>query len=400
MEGTTILEPEDTWEKDYLKDSAKFKIIIEVYRDTFESNESFIERAKVARSSLYHWLKHDDITFTIKNKTKLCRLFGLGDKVWSDKFFLEEEFREALPDYQKITPQSIEDTIRPHLLINLKHIDTKDNSMKVEQLSAQEVEKLLSRGMEQASSSFMFALAKRLKAENRINEALMVLLWIDEQESIFRYQYENQLRHFKAVLLSHDSIQDWDGAIHILRSLYYSRHYHLESPEILTLLASNYKRKALYRSPIDKELLTSALCLYEEAYQLKPDNEKYYDAINLAYLYNITDAIEVEHANKEEIEALYRKLSAVWRIDRSNWWEVSSQAEFLMLLGKTEMAILMMDDFMESHQADPKTYRLEPFGIDALFRQLRLYIQLTDDHHAKQFLEHLEESWAIVGKGR
>ena len=66
--------------------------------------------------------------------------------------------------------------------------------------------------------------------------------------------------------------------------------------------------------------------------------KKYYDAINLAYLYNITDSIETEYANeKEEITEIYQKLSKIWRIDDNSWWEISSDAEFLMLLGQYKL---------------------------------------------------------------
>jgi len=68
--------------------------------------------------------------------------------------------------------------------------------------------------------------------------------------------------------------------------------------------------------------LVASATLYKEAYNLKKRNEKYYDAINLAYLYNIIDAIEVEYANTQDIEELYSELSKIWKVDDSKWWEV------------------------------------------------------------------------------
>ncbi len=399
MEGTLYFD-EDALQEYHIKDSAKFQVIINVYQDIFENIESFSKRTKIGRSSLYLWLKNEEINFNIKSKTKICQFFELTDKVWSDLFYNKDEFEEVVSDYKKVKKIDLKKDISKHIFVNLESIDAKDNRMRVEELNSQEIEEILEKRMEQESASFMFALAKRLKSENKIQEALMVISWIEEQESIFRYKYENQIRHLKAVLLSDEDIQDWDGAIHILRSLYYSQHYHLQEPEILTLLASNYKRKALQNaSSIDKTLLTSALCLYEESYELKPDENKYYDAINLAYLYNITDAIEVEYANKEEINELYRKLSLVWRIDRTNWWEVSTDAEFLMLLGKVEVAKSMIDAFMENHQADPKGYELDEFSIKTLSRQLRLYIDLTNDSNAMVFLEHVMANWRHIKAG-
>lgn len=255
-------------------------------------------------------------------------------------------------------------------------------------LSQKEIDNLLKK----ESIPFMFTLAKRLTSKNQVKEALKIFEWIESQDDSFKYTHKNKLQHQKAILLSHDTIKDWDGAIDILRSLYHASHYHLEEPEILTLLASNHKRKALdsakSRDEVDMNLLTSALCLYEDSYNLKPDNKKYYDAINLAYLYNIVDAIEMEHADKSEIEMLYQNLLKVWNINTSNWWEVCSNAEFLMLLGQVDLAIEKIDEFLTTSQDTV----INPFP---LFRQLRLYIRFTDDEGAKRFLGELMKRWNI-----
>jgi len=260
-------------------------------------------------------------------------------------------------------------------------------------LSQKEINILLENRLEKESTTFMFALAKRLTDKNNIQEALSVLEWINNRDDSFKYTSGNKLKHQKAILLSHNSIKDWDGAIDILRSLYHSCNYHLEEPEILTLLASNYKRKALdgskNKDEVDMNLLTSALCLYEDSYNLKPNNKKHYDAINMAYLYNIVDAIESEYADKTEIEILYKKLSEIWEVDTTQWWDVCTNAEFLMLLGEVDLAIEKMDEFFKFYG---KT--INPFAIeDVLFRQLRLYIKFTDDEGAKRFLGYLVGEW-------
>jgi DNA-binding XRE family transcriptional regulator len=386
-----MINENEAWIEDNfnLKDSEKFRIMIKVYDNLFINKESFAKKIGVGRSTVFNWLKTDRASFNIKSKTKICKGFKLLDTVWSEKFTTGDSFEQSLHEYKKIDAVKSREDVEKHILVKLDNIEIKENGMEVKSLSKKEITLLLENKLEKESVSFMFKFAKKLKSNKQIEEALIVLQWIDERESTFKYTHENELRRFKAVLLSHDNIKDWDEAIHILRSLYHSRSYHLEEPEILTLLASNYKRKALdgddLKNKIDKEMITSALCLYEDAYNLKPDNAKYYDAINLAYLYNIVDVIEVEYADKIEIKALYKNLSQIWRIDTSNWWEVCSDAEFLMLLGKVDLAILKINEFLEN-------YEVKPFEIDATVRQLKLYIKFSKDENAKNFLGYLEES--------
>jgi hypothetical protein len=109
----------------------------------------------------------------------------------------------------------------------------------------------------------------------------------------------------------------------------------------------------------------------------------------LAYLYNIVDTIEIEYANKKEIKSLHNELLKIWRIDKSNWWEVCSDAEILMLLGRVDLAILKISDFLEN-------YNVKPFEIDATMRQIKFYIHLTRDKKAQQFLEFLEDSYSAL----
>ena len=372
-----------------LSDNEKFKVMIRVYENIFISSDHFAKKIGVGRATVFNWKKKDKASFNTRSKIKICQGFDLLDSVWSDSFGLEADFEEHLSQYKKIAPLK---TINEKAIVEgLKK--EKEKSMKIKNLSNNESKRLLENRLEKESASFMFSFAEYLKSNKQIEEALKVLEWIEERENTFKYTHENQIRHFRAILLSHDSIQNWDEAIHILRSLYHSRHYHLEEPEILTLLASNYKRKALNSSnknEIELTFLTSALCLYQDAYNLKPDNNKYYDAINLAYLYNILDTIESDYAEeKKEIQVIYNELSRVWRIDFTSWWEVISDAEFLMLLGDVKMAILKVTNFLELH-------KVKPFEIDATFRQLELYINFTNDKNAIEFQNYLQECWKNI----
>ncbi|CAA6820670.1 MAG: Unknown protein [uncultured Sulfurovum sp.] len=383
-----MINDNEAWIEDcfMLKDSEKFKVMIKVYENIFVNKEYFANKIGMGRSTVFNWLQKENASFNTKSKTKICQAFNLLDTVWRDSFSNEKIFEKALSEYEKIISQP---SIRvENTLVKLQK-STKVKQMKVDNLSKEEMQILLESELEKKSAFFLFELSKVLQQQKEINEALRVLMLIESKESTFRYTHENQIRHQKAILLSSNDIKDWDTAIHILRSLYHSTHYHLKEPEILTLLASNYKRKALVhldrREEVDMALITSAICLYEDAYHLKADNHKYYDAINLAYLYNLVDVIEIEYADKKEIETLYAELLRVWRIDTNNWWEVCSDAEFLMLLGKVDLAILKLNSFLEKH-------KVEPFELAVTIRQLKLYIEFTEDQNAKAFLDYLRES--------
>jgi len=383
-----MINENDAWiNKNFtLQDSEKFKVMVRVYEDTFVSKEYFANTIAVGRSTVFNWFQKEQASFNTKSKTKICKAFNLFDTVWTDGFTTQEAFEEALPEYEKVgSPPSVREN---NILVQLTK-SKKDENMTIENLSKKEIDALLETKLEKESAFFMFAFAKKLKNDKKIKKALKVLDWIEAKACSFKYTHENELRHLKAVLLSDEKIKNWDEAIHILRSLYHSRHYHLEEPEILTLLASNYKRKALEthnpKEEIDMQLMTSAICLYEDAYALKPDNGKYYDAINLAYLYNLVDAIEVEYADTKELKQRYRELLRLWRIDTSSWWEVSSNAEFLMLLGDVDLAKIKINNFLENH-------KVKPFELDTTLRQLKLYMHFTADTPAPEFLEHLTES--------
>lgn len=371
-----------------VKDSEKFKIMTRVYSDIYVDPDTFAEKIGVGRSTVYNWLQKEFASFNAKSKVKVHNAFQLWDKVWSEYFRTEEEFEEALRQYKNSEEELPDSVCEKNITIGLKNVEPKDKHMRAKELTISDIDRLLEDRSEPYSASFMFEIAKRLRSEKRISDALGVLEWIDEQESSFKYLNENQLKHFKAVLLSHEHIQDYDGAIHLLRSLYFSAKYHKEEPEILTLLASNYKRKALAGDPVNMELVTSALCLYEDAYNHPCNKQRYYDAVNLAYLYNIVDAIEVEYADKVEIERLYRELLKEWTPAESDWWQVISDAEIVMLLGRVELAISKLNYFLENHRD-----QVDAFKIDTTLRQLNLYIDITNDNHAKQFANYLEESW-------
>jgi len=355
-----------------LSDTKKFTIMVKTFPKLFESEKIFATKIFVSHSSVNHWMNHKTSKIKATAKSEISNIFNLVYSVWEDSFSCEENFEEELSNYKKVRKN--------------KNI----------------IERHIMKPIENKQPLSLFEQAKEYRKQKKVKEALELLEQIDADMSSFKYKHYNEIAHLKAILLSDDTIQDWDGAIDILRKLYFSAEYHFEEPEIITLIASNYKRKALYcpntknykeMEDVDMDLIASALILYYEAYEEKDSQQKYYDALNYAYLYNISNTIESKEIDHERIKKLYSDFSKQWRVDECSWWEVISRAEFLMLLGEIERAISTMDYFLETHS-------LSPSEIDATFRQLKLYIHFTQDQNAIKFHQYLEESWSYIAKSK
>jgi hypothetical protein len=360
-----------SYNQDYsLSDTKKFTVMVKYFPSLFESEKIFATKIFVSHSSVNHWINLKTKKIKATAKSEICNIFGLVYSVWEDSFACEENFEKELLSYKKVQKKR-----------NL-------------------IERYIMKPIENQQPLFLFEQAKEYKEQKRIKEALGLIEQIERDGSSFKYKHHNEIAHLKAILLSDEVIQDWDGAIHILRNLYFSANYHLEEPEIVTLIASNYKRKALYHpktkiyreiEDVDMDLIASALILYHEAYEEKDSQAKYYDALNYAYLYNISESIESKEISHERIKTLYDGFSKQWRVDECNWWEVISQAEFSMLLGDTNRAISSTDYFLETHAVTPSQ-------IGATLRQLELYIHFTQDENAIQFYQYLKESWSHIKK--
>ena len=378
----------------------RFEVIIEAYPKIYESSMSLATRLNCKKdTTVNNWLDGTTQKINSKSQVKLCTIFGLNSDVWTKEFNTKREFKKNLKSFETITddgenPNSNMDGL---ILDKLSNISDEEKNMLKKDLKKSIG---LTEELADKSPDFMFEFAEKLKKDNRVEEALEVLKMIGVHDSTYKYTYHNELKYFKAILLSHENIKDWDGAIHLLKELYSSARYHLQKPELITLIASNYKRKALYDEntqelrekvkAIDINLLVSAITLYHEAYNLKDSQAKYYDAINIAYLTNIIDAIEVEYADSIEIETLYKNLTTgeeKWRIDSDSWWEVTSNAEFLMLRGKTDLAISQINYFLDFHMNE-----MTEFDRDATLRQLEIYIHFTQDVNGVRFYEHLKAS--------
>ena len=289
-----------------MTDIQKFQCMIRKYRDVYEHYEVFADKITASRASDNNWENSKSKKFQTKTRTKICAGFGLKFEVWEDNYNSEQQFIKQLDTYLRVkSPYSVwEKNAFGENIIHMS--DDEKNSIK--EFSKEKLIRFPD-NIEHYSAGFMLALTVLLRDKGQIEDALKVLEILLDSDTLYKMKHYNKIQHLKAILLSSDKIGDWNGAIEILNLLYFSAKYHLENPEILTLLASNYKRKALYdekaslyprnSSDINMDLLGRALVSYQESYSLKEQN-KYYDAINIAYLKAILSELEEDIEEIEE----------------------------------------------------------------------------------------------------
>jgi len=385
---------------DRLSDSEKFVVILQKYAHEYTTQKELAKEMGIPKQAISDWKKNIR-TIRINNRNSISKRFQLNDMIWIESFDDAVNFEEKLDNY-RIKVKSIADRSK-NLFSSINIISptsqiTLNEQQLIDNFSKEKCIDIAQLTLIEMSSMSLFEIAKLFKQNSQIDEALEVLEIIEKKEGSFKYSHHNQIEHLKAILFSHETLQNWDKSIDILRLLYVAN-YHLEEPEIITLLASNYKRKALYSSnrderwilptQIDLNLLSSALILYREAYEAKKGQKRYYEAINFAYLYSMIELLEGEEPTFSELKEMYTELMAEWSVISSDWWEVSSHAEFLMLTGQIELAIHNITVFLEEQS-------LDIFNIETTLRQLELYLHFTKDTNAEQFYNYLQESWKYI----
>jgi hypothetical protein len=380
-----------------ITDTQKFAVMTEKYDILYGGYLNFSHKIGVGKSSVNDWERRIKRRIGHKSKTQICKVFSLNFKVWTEEFYDEKTFREALQSYEQITDLTLK-----------KRLDTKIIGAKAVLIGSEEDELNTLRNQKRIEISFeklknksllfSFKLIPLLITNSQIKDALEVIDYLQNFDSTFKLYNYNQLEHYKAIIYSHSSVRKWDKAIEILRFLYSVSNYHLQNHEIITLMASNYKRKALTldtdfswckKEDMDLDLISNAIVLYNEAYNYKTNDKKYYDAINLAYLYKILDTFDNEENNNNSIKTLYKKLTLKWIYNRNSWWEVSTNAEFLMLQGNVKQAIFEIENYLEQNE-------VKIFCIETTLRQLEMYIHFCNDKNAQEFYIFLKESWKYI----
>ncbi len=399
----SYIDEDEGYFETMLSDKAKLKLIREAFATPqldLMQNTVFASVTGINYKTINSWSESSRETkgkLQERTKAKICTALNLKYEVWTDEINRNDEdiFIEKLNDYREITelPASEKNTLDKSVLGEVVRMSAEEEDIIAFYVQDDVIK--IPGNLETYSPDFMFMLVQLLKNKNQALDALKVLATLEETTQSFKYIHRKQIAHLRAILLSHRTVQQWDEAIETLRYLYVDG-YHLEDPEIITLAASNHKRKALYHTngslnyptQVDLSQLGAASTLYHEAYKLKSIEERYYDAINIAYLERILDALEIGEDGssvQRSLDKLYKEVykKSSWEIDPSNWWETTSKMEFLLLIGRDGEA----EDLLESSPT-PKA-----FEIDATIRQLELYTQYVSDDLTSSFLSLLRDKF-------
>lgn len=380
---------------------------LKIMREKFSTNEEDLRDDKVfsdktgLRYNVVNSWQNAKGNLAKKTRAKICNALGLKYDVWTagdyTSYDVQRFFNELDTFMIEVPSISLDETMQ-----DSQKLDRYILGAMVE-MSVQEEDELtfytkdkmidLPANLEKYSSRFIFNLAQQLKSKGQAKDALYALDTLQAKKQNFKYIYRKEIEHLKAILLSEKSIQRWDDAIEVLRYLYADR-YHLDIPEIVTLTASNYKRKAFYHPNgmlnhpeyVDLDALSAALSLYYEGLALKSTKEKYYDAVNIAYVESILDEIEddeSEESTQKRIKKLFNDVYDNTTPDMKDWWEVTTLIEFYILLGDDACAL----DTYESYEGTPSRFELE-----TTIRQLEIYVHFCDDSVAKSFLDMLRKN--------
>lgn len=390
----------------WMTDILKFQCMIGKYRDVYEHYEVFAQKIGASPKGVNKWELGQGNKLQQKSRERICAGFRLKYEVWEDHYYTEQEFMKHLDTYLNVDhTMPIWEEKEKVFFDDIIHM-TPDEKKQIREVLSLQNPISLPGNLEEYSPDFMLALTGLLKDNHQTEDALRVTETLLASDTLYKAKYYNKIQHLKAILLSSDKIRDWDAAIDILNLLYFSARYHLEDPEILTLIASNYKRKALYSTRgklnppdsdyIDMDLLGKALASYRESYGLKKQ-DKYYDAINIAYLVGLLSTLEKDDDAidyKDEIKALRDELHVDgWRVNDDNWWEVATEIEFLVLMGKVSDAMVKLNAYLEWNQEE-----LKKFDIETTIRQMELYVHFTDDENVKAFLSEIKDNWDSIQK--
>jgi len=380
-----------------ISDTQKFAVMTERYDYLYGDYMTFSQKIDASKNSVNEWGRRIKRKIGHKAKTQICKVFHLNFSVWTEEFYDEKTFKEALLRFEQVTDETLRGRIDTKM-VGSKNKLIGNEEDELDELKSQKNINIDFEELNNKSLLFAFELIPLLIANNQVKDALKIIEYLQNYDSTFKLYYYNQLEHYKAIIYSHESIREWDEAIKVLRFLYSVSNYHLQNHEIITLMASNYKRKALTlttdnswgkREDIDIDLISNAIVLYNEAYHYKTNDKKYYDAINLAYLYKLLDVLDSEGTEMQPIENLYKELTLKWIYNRNSWWEVSTIAEFFMLQGDIQQAIFEIEQYLEQNE-------VKTFDIEATLRQIEMYLHFCDDENAQKFYDFLKESWKFV----
>lgn len=374
-----------------MKPVDRFNVIFKYFEDQYEgSTEKFSQLTGIPESNVRNWLKRQGKgEIQTKNRNKILDAFELDSSIWDDYINTERHLMENMDTYKDRFIENQEQDVQQFIFTEPTPTLYPFEEETIQELSQQTTISLDKLELEQYSPQFLYELSKLLKNKKQPQDAIDTLERLEQTNNTFVYKNYSQIELLKAICYSDDHIRNWGKAIRIL-SILASNKYYRTNLEVLTLLASNYKRKALTAANaewcsievVDTNLLLNSIRLYKAALNLRKES-KYYEAINILYLAKIAAAKE-SIWNLDDDEAIgfddIIDILEIFKPDRTNWWEVSSKAEYHMLIDQTDKALVLFTDFLDVEAP-------EVFELETTLRQINLYKHFTNDPLIAPILE-------------
>lgn len=300
---------------------------------------------------------------------ELFRLYKSSEKPRIIDKILKQDLSLALPDSPVMAQDEVE-TITFFNTVPLKRFKRLLESENVEGKSGQ----------------FIYELAELCKKNAMYPEALEFIKIVEntflevDGIKVYPYRYKRELIKLKANCLTR--IGDYENAADIVYGLWQSG---LHDSDTLSMLAAQYKRRALYnegkvvgKDEMNIELLVRAKNIYTEAFRLNIDD--YYPAINTAYLYKLIGGKDTGKGTKL---AFY--ISDSWGdAAGENWWIDSTLAECEILQEDFEAAIIKMNEAITQH--NPSN-----FEKNTVFEQISIFASILGlEENVKPILQLLK----------
>ena len=294
------------------------------------------------------------------------------------------DLASALPEPPKPTEREIV-TLR-----RLKRTPTR-------QMVRERADAVMSTPNDAVTGDYLLDMAKHCKSAGLYPEALVLLERIEkytieaDDVQITPYLNDPRVWKLKANVLTRLGMYP-EAANHV----YWLWRQHPGDSDVLSMLAANYKRRALFggnldesvdklsRDSIDRRLLTRARNLYLEAFRLNIDD--YYPAINAAYLYKMLGGKEVGQGNK-----LATHIRVVWGKDKGrDWWTDATLAEAELVLGDYDAANSELKDAIATHEPNI-------FELQSTLLQIRIHAALVDEDDESREIDELLQQAIDIG---
>ena len=325
----------------------------------------------MGKSKVYEWKNINQLT-RIKSpfRSKISEWFGYTKEVWNE-----------------IDANSVNDIIE-----KLKFYKLKDICLSIDDLFKYNEEidcefEYISFNNEPKDSLDYYQNVLFYRKNNQYKKALETLDMILESDDMYVYKCYKKFLHQKAILLSTNEIRKFKEALKILKHLHYSMDYAQKEPEIITLMASNYKRLALmdidgnYKQKLneqDLENIDLAIEFYKISYKYREElnkKDRFYDLLNILYLIKILTYLQYEDFNKEDFLSKYGKINLKdYTVDSQNWWEVIGLIEYNILLCETTKEKI---EFELSKFFDENRNNMNSDFIKITLRQIRMYLSIV-----------------------